>query len=431
MNTNPIVRSAPATHATAPPHRPRWTIRLRLTVVYGALFLLSGTALLAITYALVDQDDRDDSVTIITPDGSIVNVSGTDGAISPTELPLAEGAGDGFIPASAETVRELTAQRHNERMQSLLTRSATALGIMTVVSAALGWVVAGRVLRPLRTITATTRTITATNLHQRLALGGPRDELTDLAGTIDDLLTRLDAAFEAQRRFVANASHELRTPLARQRTVAQVALDDPDATVESLRAAHATVLAAGHQQERLIDALLMLARGQAGLLEAEPVALATLAQRAIQARTDAIDTRRLDVQADLQPAWVDGDPHLLERVVSNLVDNAIRHNHACGSIRVATGTRHCDRFVSVANTGPAVDAAAVEQLYQPFRRLDPHRNPRGDGVGLGLSIVKAIADVHGASIHTQPNPAGGLTVEISFPDPAVIDRAAGAPTKPA
>jgi signal transduction histidine kinase len=275
--------------------------------------------------------------------------------------------------------------------------------------------VAGRVLRPLRTITATARDISAANLHERLALDGPDDELKELGDTIDDLLARLEQAFEAQRRFVANASHELRTPLARQRTVAQVALDDRDATVESLRAAHERVLVAGAQQERLIDALLTLARGQTGSDKREPLDLADLACRVLVTRRAEAQRRGLDLREALAPASVTGDARLIERLVANLVDNALRHNEDAGHVDVATGNRSGHAVLSVGNTGPLVPAADVDRLFEPFERLGANRTGHDGGLGLGLSIVQAIANAHGATIDVHPQRKGGLHIDVSFP----------------
>jgi len=285
---------------------------------------------------------------------------------------------------------------------------------MAVVSAVLGWIVAGRVLRPLRTITATARDISVTDLHERLVLDGPNDELKELGDTFDGLLERLEASFRAQRQFVANASHELRTPLARQRTLAQVALADPDASIESLRMAHERVLTAGAQQERLIEALLTLARGQTGLERREPFDLATVTGQVLQTRSDA-DHQSVEVHEELAPAPVLGDARLVERLVANLVDNAIRYNVPHGSVHVTTQTRSGQAVVSVANTGPVVPPTAVERLFQPFQRLGADRTSRGDGIGLGLSIVQAIADAHGATVTARPQPEGGLDIEVSFP----------------
>ena len=294
---------------------------------------------------------------------------------------------------------------------------------MAILSIALGWIVAGRALRPLRTITAAARDISATNLHRRLALDGPHDELKELGDTFDGLLARLDASFQAQRQFVANASHELRTPLARQRTLGQVALADPDATVESLRAAHQRVLAAGAEQERLIEALLALARGQTGLANPEPLDLATVTERVLLAHQRDAEDREVELHATLAPAPAAGDSRLIERLVTNLIDNAQRHNLPHGRVDVTTGTRNGHAVLSVSNTGPEVPAEAVERLFQPFQRLAPERTTgNGNGVGLGLSIVQAIADAHRATLAVQPNAAGGLEVTVALeaasPQPA-------------
>ena len=378
--------------------RPRVTVRLRLTALYGVLFFVSGAAVLAMTYALVDRAGSVSAEVVIRD------------APAPAEL----GPSDRIPSVTQQLVEEVAAKQHSNLMHLLLVRSSIALAVTGVASVGLGWVVAGRVLRPLRSIAAVTRQITSENLHQRLEHDGPRDELTDLGDTINGLLARLDAAFEAQRRFVAHASHELRTPLARQRTVAQVALADPEATVESLRVAHERVLAAGEQQERLIEALLTLARGESALRTTESIDLATLAERVATLRADDLAARSLQVETALRPAATEGDANLLERVVSNLVDNAIRHNRPGGIVRVATGVRDGQTRLTISNSGPIVPPEHVDQLFQPFHRLDPNRNAKGDGVGLGLSIVKAISDLHGADVRIRAHPDGGLTVEVVF-----------------
>jgi signal transduction histidine kinase len=293
---------------------------------------------------------------------------------------------------------------------------------MTVISIALGWLVAGRVMRPLRTIITAARYISATSLGDRLAFGGPDDELKELADTFDGLLGRLDASFRSQRQFVANASHELRTPLARQRVLSQVALADPGATAETLRTAHERVLAAGAQQERLIEALLALARGQAGIEKREPFDLAAVASQVLAARQAEAGHRSLNVHTALAPAPTAGNPGLAERLVTNLIDNAMRHNVANGLVEVVTGTRAGRAALSVINTGPVVPVTAVDRLFQPFQRLSADRTGHGQGVGLGLSIVKAIADAHGATLTAHPQPDGGLRIEICFPAPAATNH---------
>ncbi len=320
--------------------------------------------------------------------------------------------------ALARDMEALAASQHGRELHELLVKSGTALAIMAAISVGLGWVVAGRVLRPLRTITAAARDISATSLHRRLAPDGPDDELKALGSTFDDLLGRLEASFRAQRQFVANASHELRTPLAWQRTLAQVALADPDADAASLRAAHERVLASGTQQERIIEALLTLSRGQAGLDRREPFDLAPLAGQIVLARQPEAQDRQLDLYTALAPAPGTGDPRLAERLIANLVDNALRHNAPGGYVEVVTGTRDSRTVLSVINTGPVVPAAAIDRLLQPFQRLGPDRTGHGDGLGLGLSIVQAIAQAHGAALAISPQPAGGLRAEVTFPRPA-------------
>jgi signal transduction histidine kinase len=374
---------------------PRRTLRLRLTAWYGGLFLLLGTLLLTVTYGLVVQ-------------GFVGNSAGNANCQAP---------GTGCHTIGAQQARAIAVQEHATVLSELVSRSALVLALMTVLSIALGWFIAGRVLRPLRTITATARQISATSLSERLALGGPRDELRELGDTFDGLLARLEAAFNAQRAFVANAAHELRTPLARQRVISQVALADPGASIESLRAAHERVLAAGAQQQHLIDALLTLACGQAGLDKHEPFDLADLASKVLADRQHEAQHRNLTLRTILGPAPTVGSPQLAERLAANLIDNALRHNHPGGRVEVITWTRDSRALIAVTNTGPAVPAAAIDQLFQPFQRLAADRTGRRDGIGLGLSIVQAIADAHHATITARPQPEGGLFIEASFPSP--------------
>jgi len=293
--------------------------------------------------------------------------------------------------------------------------SVIALAIMAVISIALGWWIAGRVLRPLRTITTAARDISATNLHQRLALDGPDDEFKELGDTFDGLLGRLDASFQSQRQFVANASHELRTPLARLKTLVQVALADPNASVESLRATHERVLASEQQLEGLIEALLSLASSERGLDRREPVDLTAVTEQVLVARRPEIECHGLRLSATLGPAGVEGNPQLVERLVANLIDNAIAHNLEGGRIDVTTATEAGQAVLSVANDGPVIGPKEFERLQRPFQRLGAERITRGGGHGLGLSIVHAIATAHGAAVSTRAQPDGGLDVEVRFP----------------
>jgi signal transduction histidine kinase len=399
----------------ARPSIPRRTVRLRLTLVYGALFLVCGAALLAFTYVLVahatnrvlfyNSGNGLSGAVVGKPSKSArpglvsTQVNGTPGASAPPDI---------------DRLRALAERQHAAELHQLLLQSGIALAVMAVISIGLGWLVAGRVLRPLRTITTAVRDISATNLHQRLALSGPDDELKELGNTFDALLARLDASFQGQRRFVANASHELRTPLARQRTLAQVALDDPRATVESLRAAHERVLAAGTQQERLIEALLTLARTEAGLHRRQPVDLAVVTARVLADLRPEAQLQGLHLDATLEPAPTSGDPRLIERLVTNLADNALRHNIDEGSVQIRTGVTDGAAVLCVINTGPVVPAPDVDRLFQPFQRIGAERTGHGNGVGLGLSIVQAVADTHDAGIVAAACPDGGLRVEVTF-----------------
>jgi signal transduction histidine kinase len=410
---------------------PRRSIRLRLTAVYGALFLASGAGLLAVTYALVQhQTGNPATVCEQQPNGGTMCAGWRSGGL-PAESgqpgsTLASG-GHGRVTirlsprqsqAVASQMRALAFSQHASEMHWLLVYSGLALAAMAVISVALGWLVAGRMLRPLRTITAAARNISATSLDRRLALTGPGDELKELGDTFDGLLARLEASFRSQRQFVANASHELRTPLAWQRTLVQVALADPGADAGSLRAAHERVLASGAHQERIIDALLTLSRSQAGLAKREPFDLAELAGHVLHARQSDARDRQLVIHPALAPAPATGDPRLAERLTANLVDNALRHNSPGGYVEVVTGASGSQAVLSVINTGPVVPAGAVDRLLQPFQRLGPDRISHGESVGLGLSIVQAIAEAHGAALVIRPRPGGGLRAEVRFPGPA-------------
>jgi signal transduction histidine kinase len=450
------------------PRLPRRTVRLRLTVLYGGLFLLSGAGLLAITYLLVSNR---------LPKGAVfLSRSGGSGTTAPNQLsqacaPLATGLGlaPPLPSATCESLMQSqAAQQRAQELNQLLTESGIALAIMAVISIALGWLMAGRVLRPLRTITAAAQRISASNLHRRLALAGPDDELKELGDTFDRLLGRLAASFDAQRQFVANASHELRTPLTRQRTLLEVALGDPGATVDSLRGTCQRVLATGAEQETLIEALLTLARGERGLDRQELLDLRAVAGDVLLARHQEAQRRGLRIDAALDQAAALGDPRLTERLLGNLIDNALRHNAANGWIKVTTGTRAGRAVLAVANSGPVIPHAEVGQLFQPFHRRGGERTGgrggertggrggcsgggaggvrggcsggsaggvRGGGVrggvgfdvgvggvGLGLAIVHAIATAHDATVTARAQPAGGLEVEVRFPAPGPPDR---------
>jgi signal transduction histidine kinase len=405
--------------------------RARLTLMYGSLFLLSGAALMAIAYLLLANAGfvftlpggpsttthlASPTVPIQTspthPSGQTLahwravagcmrangvtgfpdprasmpadtlrgrDVMDREGAIfvipntlnTQSRTFAAASAKCQLSPDAARTVAHDRSQRA-QVTDELLFQSAVALAGMALLSLALGWLMAGRVLRP------------------------------------------LEAAHEAQRQFVANASHELRTPLARQRALIQVALADPQADAVSLRAAHERVLAAEQHLEQVIDALLALTRGQAGLQRHEQVDLAALAVEATLTYDSELAENGLELRRNLGAAAIQGDSRLIERLIGNLVQNAVRHNVPGGWLEVTTGTRQHRPFVAVANTGPVVDPAEVERLFQPFERLGAARTGHGAGHGLGLSIVRAIAGAHGADVDVRARPEGGLLVEVAF-----------------
>ncbi len=407
------------------PHFPRRTVRLRLTLVYGFLFLASGAALLVATNLLVDRATS-------IPKGNSVVVAYRGRQMSQAEAGHIKGAGNSVVyrgrqmsQAEADQIRAGADSQRDNDLHTLIVYSLIAFGAMAVLSMVLGWAVAGRALRPLRSLTSAAQDISATNLHSRLPLDGPDDELKDLGTTFNLLLARLESSFESQRRFVANASHELRTPLARQRAIAQVALSDPDATLDSLRAAHERVLVAGAQQERLIDALLTLARGEAGPAGQEALDLAVIVAAGLSQPPSEVEALGLHLERSLAPAPVVGDPRLLERLVANLVDNAARYNVPGGTLRVSTATRIGRAVLSVENGGPVVPPSELQRLFQPFQRMVPDRTGHGDGVGLGLSIVQVIAAAHGAAVTTTSRSEGGLRVEVGFP--LAPGTSAGAP----
>ncbi len=468
---------------------PRRTARLRLTALYGGLFLLSGLALLAITYGLFERatEYRTPHLPKVPhapaiqrlqlpfaplpakalPQGPSVLLLQHSHPLAQAEFELGQAQQElaqapprllAGVPTQLARVQQQVTQAQHQLAQDqrqlagavhqvaqagslqavqraadshqLLVNSGIALAIVAVLALLAGWFVAGRMLRPIRTITRKARRISSTSLHERLALDGPQDELKELGDTLDDLFARLDAAFEAQRQFVANASHELRAPLTRQRALIQVALADPDASFSSLRAAHERVLASEQHLEQMIDGLLTLTRGQAGLEGRELLDLAALASKALLARESEAAARELDVRAALASAPAMGDPRLVERLIANLLDNAICHNIPQGHVEIVTGTRQERAFLAVANSGPAIPVEEVPRLLQPFQRLRGTRAIHASGNGLGLAIVDAIAAAHRATLSARPRPDGGLTVEVSFPSTSLDAQQIDATTQP-
>jgi signal transduction histidine kinase len=398
---------------------PRRTARLRLTLLYGFLFFLLGTGMLVVVNALVHTNGIQGGPTLL---------HGSQAQGKPT-LHQMPGTQSVRPPASMAQIsqfqlQELNSQRASD-LHAFLVQSAITVAIMTAVSLVLGWFIAGRVLRPVRTITSTARAISASNLHERLALDGPDDEFKRLADTLDDLIARLEAAFEAQRHFVANASHELRTPVTLERTLLQLALADPDASAATLRSTCEELMEGSVHQARLIESLLTLASTEPSLERREPFDLADVTTEALRIPRQEIEALQLHVRTAIHPAPAMGDSPLAERLIANLIDNAARYNVRGGWIEIGTGTSDGRGVVSVANTGPVIPPAEVDRLFQPFQRLGEARAHYKDGHGLGLSIVRAIAAVHDASLSARARNQGGLHIEVAFPAPA--GNATGAP----
>jgi signal transduction histidine kinase len=396
---------------------PAPTIRLRLTLVYGGFFLCSAAALLAITYVLVNHQytgnffisSSRQGVVRFQGAGSLLT-KGPDGVVTKQSV-FPVPVGPNAVAGSRKVALAAAQGQSDAALHQLFIDSAIALALMAALSLGLGWVIAGRALRPLRTITDTARDISASNLHRRLALKGPDDELKQLGTTVDGLLARLETSFEAQRQFVANASHELRTPLTLERTLLELALSDPNASIESYRHTCEQLLAVGEQQERLIEALLTLSRSQRGLDNHQPVDLAAITTTAAA----AADHAGLPLQTTIRPAHTTGNPRLVERLVANLLNNAIHHNIDGGHIELATDTRDGHAVLTIANTGPTIPADELNRIFQPFQRLDTTRTTGANGLGLGLSIVQAIADAHHATVNTTAPADGGLHLQVSFP----------------
>jgi len=378
--------------------RLRPTVRLRLAALYTAAFLVGGAGLLTASYALVRHS---------LPESSAVARAAVVRELGAAASDSDDAARDRIIEQTRLEVRATT-------LDHLRDGYILALALSTLVSATLGWLLAGRALRPLSDITATARRVSQENLHERIALAGPEDELKELADTFDTMLGRLDAAFESQRSFVANASHELRTPLSIIRTEIDVALQSSEVTVEKLTAMAAVVRSASERSERLIEALLTLARSDRGDLHVEPVDLAAAARSALDDVAGDIVARDLRVEADLAPAVAAGDRALLERLVSNLVQNAARHNVDGGWISITTDAADRAATLVVANSGAAVTASDAARLTTPFQRLGDERARRAPGSGLGLSIVDSVTRAHGGRLRLTA-PGEGLIATVDLP----------------
>jgi signal transduction histidine kinase len=409
---------------------PRTTVRWRLTLLYGGLFLVSGAALLAITYTLVSHeiDVTGEGVSVYSPSGP--RHGGVTGSTAQLPLPalpkpkpppaVARILGS---PGGREFLRRVEIQTRVDQLHQLEIWSGVALGMMALVSMLLGWVIAGRVLAPLRAITSTTQQISETNLHRRLAIDGPRDELRQLADTIDGLLERLEVAFEAQRRFVANASHELRTPLATMRATLDVAVGKPHVPPQT-QVLEAELREDLDEADRLLESFLTLARAQHNELGGQAsVSLARLAGDALAARGEEIAAKRLEVHTALAPVCVTGSQTLLARMVDNVIENAVHHNQTRGLVNVELELDGETARLVLETGGPVLDQQRVAQLAQPFRRLGAERTGSQNGHGLGLSIVAAVAAAHGGTLELHARPQGGLRVQITLPAANVAQRA--------
>ncbi len=454
---------------------------MRLTALYGALFLTSGAALLGITYGLLAEQRVHAQFNVLggpnggleavvakpanpaelmrfakclrahgvvtqvrfTPNGGSLEVHAGPGSVAyrsalkacapqlganVTSPPFAQSGARLSAPAYLAPVQVMGAagqvvlQRGvvaalptQGELNRLLVESGIALGIMAIVSIGLGWVMAGRALQPLRAMTSTARQMSEENLHERLAVSGPADEMRDLGETINGLLGRLEKAFEGQRRFVANAAHELRTPLAMMRTSLDVAMGKPSPSPDT-RALAAKLEEGLDQADHLLDGLLVLARAQRGALgEEAEVPLEGLVEDALDARRSDISRLGLNVENEVVPAVLWGNETLLARLVFNLVDNAVRHNVAGGVVRISNDLENGMARLVVANSGQAIDEARLAELGEPFRRLGTERVADGSGAGLGLSIARAIAEAHGGVLRLRSRPEGGLVAVVKLP----------------
>jgi signal transduction histidine kinase len=407
-------------------------VRTRLTLIYAMLFFVAGSALLGLTYGLVASSlSAQPPATATGANQALSNLkaefSGQELASLKQECLPPSGTATGTpIPGSLRfACKQLetayaagaAAGSHAQRtdaLSNLLVFSLVGLGLMTAVSGGLGWYMSGRVLRPVRVITETARRASERHLGERLALTGTRDELKELADTFDDMLERLDGAFNTQRRFVANASHELRTPLTVMRTAIDVTLAKPSPTARQLTDTAVRVRRSIDRAETMVEALLTLAISDQGKLSTEFTDLATWAEDAIDAATPDIERLNLHVDAKLDPAETTGDPQLLERMIWNLVDNAVRHNEPGGWIRLRTGNSDTAAYLEIANSGPFIPDDAVPSLFEPFRRMEARTGTR-DGAGLGLSIVKSVVTAHSATVTARSQPAGGLDISVVIP----------------
>ncbi len=448
---------------------PRPTVRLRLAVTYTAMFVVTGVALLGLSYVLIQHREKGPATAasiicqrsltggasgsasgvIAGPPGALAlspadcpGVVGTfyshtatsqsgssesGGAVAPVQI---SGGQQVQIPGpTAAVIRQLTAAvtaSQNHALDSFKIASAIALGLITILSFGLSWWMAGRALQPVHRITDAAHRLSEQTLHRRINLKGPDDELKELADTFDAMLARLDRAFTSQRRFVANASHELRTPLATERVLIDEALANRSARPQDFRAILEDLRANSEETERLIDALLVLARSERGIEHWSDVDLAAAAETALAVAAPEAAQKGVHVRSDLTTVTVRGDPGLLERLIGNLVENGIRHNFAGGWVNIAVTRTGPSAFLEVTNSGPTLDDATVDTLTEPFRRGELDRTSDDGGFGLGLSVVDSIINAHTGSMTLRPRPGGGLVLQVQLP---LATSATDAPAK--
>ncbi|MCF3105099.1 HAMP domain-containing histidine kinase, partial [Streptomyces roseoverticillatus] len=384
----------------------RPTIRIRLTLLYGGMFLMAGVLLLTIIYLLAaDALTQGNQLPF-----RILNAN-VETSASCRSLPQGSATNsDTFMNG----LRLCMEHQRAMALDGLLKRSLLALLGLAVIAFAFGYAMAGRVLSPLGRMTRTARRVAATDLSRRIELGGPEDELKELSDTFDEMLDRLERAFTAQQRFVANASHELRTPLAINRTLLEVTLSDPGAPPE-LQQLGKTLLATNERSEQLVEGLLLLARSDNEIVDRKPVDLAEVASRALDQTRSEAQGKGVELRGTRQPAVVQGNGVLLERIALNLVQNAVRYNAPDGWVEVTTEAQPGQAVLVVENTGPVVPAYELDNIFEPFRRLRTERTGSDKGVGLGLSIVRSVARAHGGRITAEPREGGGLIMRVVLP----------------
>ncbi|MFE0174210.1 sensor histidine kinase [Streptomyces sp. NPDC059002] len=389
--------------------------RARLTTLYGGLLVLAGALLTGLVYLLVEQglySSISTAVTTAVPRDPTPPWKNSLPLSAVTAVPATPVQGTRFaIDAESLALARVSDVAGEAALNRLLTVSVIVFAAYAVLSIALAWWMAGRVLRPVAVITGTARRLSGANLHERIALDAPPGELKRLADTFDEMLDRIERLVGAQQRFAANAAHELRTPLAVQRAAAEIGLSG-DPGPERVAMIRSKLISVADDSEHLIEGLLLLAASEQGLDRWEPVAVDVLAHAVAEGLSEEAAEHDVTVSVAAGPLTVEGDGVLLDRLVHNLVANAVRYNVPAGSVTVRVDE---DGTLEVANTGPEVPPETVPQLFEPFRRLRERTHARGEGAGLGLSIVSAIARAHGADVAAEANRDGGLTVRVRFP----------------